>query len=407
MPKIRRVPSYRFHKGSGQAVVVLAGKSVYLGKWNTPNSRAEYERVLSEWLALRQRPKPSPNISRGADASALLRGPTVGEVILAFWQYAQKHYRYPDGRPTRELDNLRDALRPVRQLYSHTPARDFGPLALRAIQEQMIKDGLCRTVINDRIKRVRRAVRWAASVELIPASVVQGLETVPPLRRGRCDARESAGVQPVSWETVEATLPHLPGAVAAMVQVMRYSNCRAEDVVSLRGRDLTTEGKVWEYRPVSHKNAWREEDSLIHQRIVYLGPRCQEIIGPFLKSDLDAYLFSPRESRQAYQTQRALQRRTKRTPSELRRRRKSNPRRAAGACYSVNSLQQAVRKACRKLGVPVWTVLQVRHTRATEVREAYGVEGAQASLGHSRVETAQIYAERNQQLARRIAREIG
>jgi hypothetical protein len=49
----------------------------------------------------------------------------------------------------------------------------------------------------------------------------------------------------------------------------------------------------------------------------------------------------------------------------------------------------------------------VRHTRATEVRERYGVEGAQASLGNARVETAQIYAERSRELARRIAREIG
>jgi hypothetical protein len=49
----------------------------------------------------------------------------------------------------------------------------------------------------------------------------------------------------------------------------------------------------------------------------------------------------------------------------------------------------------------------VRHSRATEVREQYGVEGAQASLGNARVETAQIYAEKNQQLARKIAKEMG
>jgi integrase len=70
-------------------------------------------------------------------------------------------------------------------------------------------------------------------------------------------------------------------------------------------------------------------------------------------------------------------------------------------------MQQAVRRACRRAGVPGWTALQVRHTRATEVRERYGVEGAQASLGHARVETSQIYAEKNRQLAERIAREIG
>ena len=54
-----------------------------------------------------------------------------------------------------------------------------------------------------------------------------------------------------------------------------------------------------------------------------------------------------------------------------------------------------------------WSVLQIRHSRGTEVRERFGVEGAAASMGHKRVETAQIYAEKNDELAKRIAREIG
>ena len=326
---------------------------------------------------------------------------------MSFWERAQRHYRYPDGRPTRELDNLRDALRPLRRLYGHTQARDFGPLALRAVQQEMERAGLCRTVINDRIKRTRRAFRWAVSVELIPPSVVQALETVLPLRRGRCDARESAGVGPVRWEDVVAILPYLPRQVSAMVQVMRYSNCRAEDIVTMRGCDLTMKGNTWEYRPTSHKNAWREDDSPIHKRIVYLGPCCQQVISPFLKPDLQAYLFSPRESRGEYQNLRALQRQSKKTPSELKRKWKLKPNRGPGERYSVNSFQQAVRKACRKQSMPIWTVLQVRHTRATEVREQYGVEGAQASPGNARVEAAQIYAEKNQQLAKKIAGEIG
>ena len=36
-----RVPSYRRHKPSGQAVVTLSGKDFYLGPWNTRVSRAD------------------------------------------------------------------------------------------------------------------------------------------------------------------------------------------------------------------------------------------------------------------------------------------------------------------------------------------------------------------------------
>jgi hypothetical protein len=148
MPKKFRIPSYRFHRGSNQAVVVLDGTSVYLGKWNSIESREKYERVIAEWLVTRHRPQPALS-NRTVSAT---RAPlTIEELILAFWRHAQQHYRGADGKPTGECDNLRDALRPVRKLYGTTPALDFGPLALRAIQEEMVRAGLCRTVINDRV----------------------------------------------------------------------------------------------------------------------------------------------------------------------------------------------------------------------------------------------------------------
>jgi integrase len=389
-----RVPSYRLHKPSGLAVVTIAGEDKYLGRHGTPESRAEYDRLIAEWLTTGR------NRLRPANAEPV--GPTVGEMILAVWEHAQKHYRGPDGTPTGELDNLRDALRPLRRLYGHTPAGDFGPLALRAVREEMIRSGLCRQTVNARVNRIRRAFRWAASLELIPASVPQALATVPGLQHGRCDAPEGPGVKPVRWEDVEATLPELPGPVAAMVLLMRYSNCRAEDAVIMRGCDLRTEGDVWTYTPESHKNAWRG-----YHRTTHLGEQAQEVIRPFLRADLQAYLFSPREALEEHHARRRARRKTKRTPSELRQRRKQRPRWVPRLRYDVNTFQQAVRRACRRAGVPGWSVLQVRHTRATEVRERYGIEGAAATLGHRRVETSQIYAEKNERLSREIAREIG
>src|SRR5262245_58461937 len=124
MTRKPRIPSYRLHKASGQAVVVLRGTSVYLGKWNTPESRIEYQRVIAEWLANGKRlsqPDASPAGTAGVASAPNL---TVSEQILAFWDHARKHYRHADGRPTREQDNLRDALRPLRRLYGHTRAVD-------------------------------------------------------------------------------------------------------------------------------------------------------------------------------------------------------------------------------------------------------------------------------------------
>jgi hypothetical protein len=45
-----RVPSYRHHRPSGQAVVTLGGHDIYLGKWQSSKSRQEYRRLVAEWL---------------------------------------------------------------------------------------------------------------------------------------------------------------------------------------------------------------------------------------------------------------------------------------------------------------------------------------------------------------------
>ena len=51
MRKSRRVPSYRKHKPSGQAVVTLSGRDHYLGPHGSKTSIAEYDRLIAEWLA--------------------------------------------------------------------------------------------------------------------------------------------------------------------------------------------------------------------------------------------------------------------------------------------------------------------------------------------------------------------
>lgn len=50
MPK-KRIPSYRLHRPSGLAIVTLNGQDHYLGRWGSPQSRDEYDRLIGEWLA--------------------------------------------------------------------------------------------------------------------------------------------------------------------------------------------------------------------------------------------------------------------------------------------------------------------------------------------------------------------
>ena len=54
-----------------------------------------------------------------------------------------------------------------------------------------------------------------------------------------------------------------------------------------------------------------------------------------------------------------------------------------------------------------WSAGQLRHTRATDIREKYGIEAAQLVLGHSDLKITEIYAERNDERVADIMREVG
>ena len=107
------LPSYRFHKPSGQAVVRLNDRDFYLGPWQTEKSRAEYERIIGERLASNRR---VPSATQDDKANL-----TVGELLSAFLEYAKVYYQR-DGKVTREVEHPKLAMRLVAERYA--PAAD-------------------------------------------------------------------------------------------------------------------------------------------------------------------------------------------------------------------------------------------------------------------------------------------
>ena len=338
---------------------------------------------------------------------------SVNELLLAFWDHASQYY------PSKELACMRDALKPLKTLYGHTLVRQFGPRALKAVRSHMIHEqNLARTVINPRISRIKRVFKWAVADELIPAAVYHGLQAVEGLRRGACEARETAPVQPVPDEHVEALLPFVSPQVAAMIQLQRLTGMRPGEVVLMRPCDIDQREEVWIYEPQRHKGTWRGQCKRIP-----LGPRAQKHIKPFLDRDPAAYLFSPVEAelwrlehRQAHYKS---NRKTPVYPSELRQLEKAKLQRRGRISkrpkrnrYDTDSYRRAIHYGIRKAakeGVQIahWHPSQLRHTRGTEIRRQYGLEGAQVVLGHSRADVTQIYAERDFQAALSIARQSG
>lgn len=409
-----RLPKYRFHKGSGQALVQINGERIYLGKHGSEESKEKYRRLVAEWLASKREQPQFRESSFGLCRDDL----SINEMLLAYWRFAETYY-VKDGKPTKELTCMKHSLRTLRKLYGTTLARDFGPLSLKAVREHMIStEDLSRGVVNHRVNRVKRVFKWAASEEVIPPTVYEALRTVTGLRYGRTEARETEPVKPVEDSVVNATLPFVPPQIAAMIQLQRLTGMRPCEVVIMRPCDIERRADVWIYRLHDHKNRWRG-----HHKEVPLGPKSQAILQPFLDRPLDAYCFSPREAMEWRRERRPVssngKRKTPIYPSELRRREKEKqerrqrtPKRALGLRYDTDSYRRAINygllKAC-KAGVSIhhWHPHQLRHTRATEIRRKFGIEAAQVALGHARADVTEVYAERNLDLAKRVAMELG
>ena len=453
MPRQPSVPKLCLHKASGKAVVRLNGRDHYLGVFGTSEAKAAYDRLIAEWLAAGRRSAEDVAKTESEKPVPI----SVNEVLLAFWRHAERHYRHPDGRPTSEIKEYKYSLRPIRELYGTTPAISFGPRALATVRQQMLSADVSRPVINRRIGRIVRAFKWASSEELVPVTVFESLRTLAGLLRGRTDARESEPVKPVELAHVTATLPHLDAHLRAMAEIQRFTGMRPGEVCGMTLAEVDRASEVWLYQPAQHKTAHHGR-----QRVIPTGPKAQAALVAFLLRDgpppdgfahinlndpeqrnarlvmADAYqeagrerdatllrdttrlvvlvagcvvdptapLFSPHEAREERFRARGANRKTKVQPSQ-KNRRKAKPKRCPGSEFKPTAYAHAVQRAAGRAGVPHWHPNQLRHTFATEVRRVHGVEAAQVLLGHARADVTQVYAERDLQLAARVAAEVG
>jgi integrase len=404
-----RLPKYRKHRASGQAIVTLSGLDHYLGPHGTNTSKLEYDRLIAEWL------QNGRHLRAREDQSL-----TVIEVIAAYFRYARSYYR-KEGVLTSEYVGVKYSVRELKELYGHRPVEEFGPLSLQTVRQRMIDNGYSRGVVNQSVGRIKRMFKWAAAEELISARVPQSLATVAGLRRGRTDARESKPVLPVDDTLVAATLPHLPEVVADMVRLQRLTGMRPAELCMIRPCDIDRAGEVWRYVPASHKTEHHGRE-----RIVCIGPLAQAILLRYLARESEAYCFRPCDSEAKRRMALHAARRTPmlcgNKPGSNRRRK---PQHVPGLRYDVGAYRRAIQRACDKAfpapgdiaNEPArlstwqsqhrWAPNQLRHSAATEIRRMYGLEAAQTVLGHSQANVTQIYAERDYSLAARVAKEVG
>lgn len=198
--------------------------------------------------------------------------------------------------------------------------------------------------MNRRAGRVRRVFKWAVTEELVPPAIYQALCSVEGFRKGRCDLPEPEPVGPVANADVRATLPHLPPAVRAMVEVQRLTGMRPGEVCRLRPCDIDRAGGVWVFRLSYHKLSHAGKD-----RAVPIGPRAQAVLAPFAPADASGYYFSPAATVADQLAKRSAARKTPRYKSHVARNAKKRKgegrKREPGERYTTRSYYRAVERA--------------------------------------------------------------
>jgi integrase len=426
-------------RGGDRGFVILSGERKYtgpVGSWGTQEAHDTYLRLLAEWITRGRQPE-APAATQSPAAAEAGKGTTVNFVIAAFWQHAKAFYRKPDGTPTNEVETFRSALRPLKALYGPTPYLEFGPKALRAVQEEMVRLGWCRSFINKQTARLKHVFKWAVSQELVPASLYHALATVPGLKRGKTKARERAPIRPVPDADVDAVIPHVSDQIAAMIRLQQYTGMRPGEVCLMRTCDVDQSGKVWTYTPREHKTEHHG-----HDRTIFLGPKARAVLEKWFRPNLTEYLFSPTEAEAARLKKLHEDRVKGGTPLSRGNRPGTNrvkrPQRKLGNRYDVDAYRKAITRACEvAFGMPdairkppkegetaeqkkgrlakarawraanCWHPHQLRHNAATFLRKEFGIDAAKIVLGHRTLNVTAIYAEADHAKAQEVMERVG
>ncbi len=427
MPRLPKntLPGLRLHKPTGQARVTLRDgdkyRDIYCGPFGSKQATRKYHATIAAWLGNDKKlPADLVPTTKAQEESGNLSGTLVAELLAAYLLDRRDYFTGDGDKPTRSFLRIKSVVKILDEHYGDLPIESFGPLRLKALRDKLVADpAKGRRFINSLMADARAVFRWGVSREMVSNAVYQALTTLEPLRAGKTQAREGRAVKPIDDTTVEATVKHVSPTVAAMVRLQLLTGMRPNEVVLIRPCDIERDGKVWKYRPSKHKT-----EHLNKLRVVMLGPKAQKILVPYLDRSPESFCFNPSEVQAERLAKLHKQRRTPMNegnkPGSNRRIR---PVHQPGECYTAVSYARAIARGCirawpapKGLEAPAvkewnrrhsWQPNRLRHSAGTLIREHYGVEAASTILGHSRVNTTEIYAEKNLKQAEKIAAELG
>jgi integrase len=396
-----KAPSLRYHL-SGQSIVTIDGRDFYLGKHDSPESLARYAVLIATYQTGGLKLTSDFDLSDLDDKAAMLLSQMTP---LTTQQATEPLLMRHLTASYRELIKTKYAANPaelhrLNQICNETDANEgdklieeYGPLALQRQRQRWIDAGNSRAYCNRLANAVVRMFKYGVSQELVKPETWQRLKSVEPLRIGQTLAPETEPIKPVAIEVVRKTAEHLSPVIKAMLRVQVATGMRPSEICRLRPCDIDRTGDVWMFRPAKHKTASRGK----RKAVPILGD-AREAITDYLNRDPQACCFSPRESVAWFRANQRASRQSKVQPSQQSRA-TEKPIKQPRESFDAHSFRQSIQRAAKLAGVPKWHPYQLRHLAGTVVRDALGIEAAQALLGHSHAAMTEHYAKQSESKA--------
>jgi len=155
MPKLKHQPPKYCKvkiKKKLYAVVYRQGKIIYLGAYGSQESKIAYTRFIAEL-------KNNTSLYLPEDKESV----TIKQLAFSFLDHVEGTIT-----PT-SFGHFRTAIRDLLKLYGDdTQVGDFTPRCLKLYRNELIDSRwLCRTTINDRVRRIVAMFTWGVSEELV------------------------------------------------------------------------------------------------------------------------------------------------------------------------------------------------------------------------------------------------
>jgi integrase len=378
------VPQMHRHS-TGQARVVLCGRTFYCGRFGTAAAGKRYAELVEQWERNGRKPlQPAPDVEQVRPLRS----------VFATWEsYLDASGRYVKaGKPTSQRAIVALAVREFVERFGDVPASSYSERHLLQHRDELERrPRLSRGGINRKVGILVAGLRWAYGRGFITRDGWLGTSAVEPLTRAEAGNRDRKRTKrAVSLDEVERVAACLPRVPAAMLRLQAILGCRPGEVCGMRWCDIDRTPIVvdgitcWTY----HVDGAKAEH---HGKATSYAvpPRAQAILERFPPTAPAAPIFSPASTMAELHELRRAQRQTPETKQMHER--DAGPGREFADRYDVPTYRQAIERGIRKSGVQPFSPHEVRHGAVTRAAARFGAFAASVFANHANVSTTEGY----------------